>query len=206
MHMTTISCRETHYKDGLPEWATSADRLHKQSIQQACAAFSAFYGTDDMVPNMVAAVYPADKLVRFWILPWGDEDEKCEMLFGLRNIFADPLWRPSRYTFNGEVWIANMSVSEANSGIRPRQHASRLDGLAIITVDAVPNSELLFTSFVRDDKGKVIVHCDSRDPDNNSASGFEGRLADLLKDPSEDPMSHDVKLAGIITPTHIRPQ
>jgi hypothetical protein len=193
-NLHTISCQENHY-DPMPETLLTLEGLHDTTMRIATTEFRKLAGTDRMVPTLLITVHEKEKLVRVYPCEWTNERAKSTMLKCMNVLFNDPLLRPDRYCFQGEVWIANVSADEYD-GRPASMQPNRLDGLTIISVEADPKVEAIFTSYVRrptEDGFLVEFQADSRrERDKNPMQAFEGRLAELFKPlpPGEGEVRH----------------
>jgi hypothetical protein len=190
-NLQTITCHENHFNP-LPDSATLLDTFHDATVGTAVREFRKLAGSDKMVPTLIITVHEKENLIRMYPCEWHNEDDKANMLHCMNVLFNDPLLRPDRYCFQGETWIANVNA-DAYDGRPASQQPNRLDGLTVISVDADPKVEPIFTSYVRrptEDGFVVTFHADSRD--EGPMQGFEGRLADLFKPlpPGEGAVRH----------------
>ncbi len=190
-NLQTITCHEQHF-DPMPDSATLLDTFHDATVGTAVREFRRLAGSDKMVPTLLIAVHAKENLIRIYPCNWANEDEKAGILRCMNVLFNDPLLRPDRYAFQGETWIANVSAEDYD-GRPASMQPNRLDGLTVITVEADPAVEPLFTSYVRratEDGFAVTAYSDSRD--DTGVQGFEGRLADLFKPlpPGEGAVRH----------------
>jgi len=193
-NLKTITCHENHY-DPMPDSLQTLEGLHDLTVKMAVREFRKLAGSDKMVPTLLVAVHEKEKLVRVYPCHWANEDEKAGILKCMNILFNDPLLRPDRYCFQGEVWIGNVKAEDYD-GRPASQLPDRLDGLTVISVEADPKVVPVFTSYVRrptEDGFLVEFHSDSRrEKDANPMQAFEGRLADLFKPlpPGEGAVRH----------------
>lgn len=158
------------------------DGLHAYTCEQAVKAFESCHGTGDMVPNLVMAVRDADRQLACWPLPWSGPEHKIRMLDCLRAVFAQPESRPDRYTFQGEVWMANVSAEEYETYTGSvSERPDRVDGLVVITVDPKAKLRVQLSAYVRGEDGTVTPWDTTADVDT-----FSGRLSTLLDPPSDN--------------------
>lgn len=155
--------------------------LHPYTCKMACKLFAENHGTDNTVPSVVLAIHDAERKLAAWPLPWRGPDEKIRMIDCLRAVFAQPEHRPDRYSFQSEVWMANISAEEyATFHGAVSDHPDRLDGLVVVTVDPSAAQRVQLSCYVRNADGTVTPWEDTGDGE------FGGRLATLLDLPSDE--------------------